>query len=136
KREMTVTNQPDHGTNPEFEFVGGALALDFVNTGSARLDGPFKEKLAAYTDLVRFAREAEGLDGSSALVLGSMAAADPSEADRVLADARALREAIYRVFSARVRGESPSSADLELISRRNAEAVAHRRLSAGSDGFQ
>ena len=130
-----VNHQPDHGNDPGFEFVGGALALDFVNTGSARLEGPFKERLGTYGDLVRFAREAKELDGSGALVLGSKAAADPKEADRVLANARALREAIYRVFSARTRGESASSTDLELISRRNAEAVAHRRLSADADGF-
>src|SRR5262249_42508166 len=131
-----VTEQPDHHTSADFEFVGGALALDFVNTGSARLEGPFKERLAEYGDLVRFARDAEELDASGALVLGSLAAADPQKADEVLSDGRALREAIYRVFSARSRGESISAADLELISRRNAEAVAHRRLSADSNGCQ
>ena len=76
-----VNNHPDHGTQPGFEFVGGALALDFVNTGSKRLDGPFRDRLGAYGDLVRFAREAKELDGSGALVLGSRAAADP-EANR------------------------------------------------------
>jgi predicted RNA-binding Zn ribbon-like protein len=116
--------------------VGGALALDFVNTASQRVEGPFKEKLHGYFDLVRFAADAGAIAGPTLLVLEHMATADPGAADRVVADARALREAIYRVFSARAGGAPVDPADLQLISRGNAEAVAHRRLSSAPEGFR
>ena len=38
----------------DMDLVGGAIALDFVNTGSHRASPPFKEKLRAYDDLVTF----------------------------------------------------------------------------------
>ncbi len=131
-----VIATPDHDLEPGFGFVGGALSLDFVNTASARVEAPFKEKLFGYADLLRFAREAGAVDGPGALVLEQMAAGDPSGADAVVAAARELREAIYRVFSARGRGEPAATSDLQLISRAHAEAVAHRRLHASDDGFE
>lgn len=130
-----MVTEPDHHLQPDFSFVGGAPALDFVNTGSARVEGPFKEKLFEYADLIRFAREGNLVDSTGASALERMALTDPATAASVLAEARALREAIYRVFSARGRGEPALPGDLELISHHNAEATAHRRLSASADGF-
>ena len=132
---MVVNEQPDHGTQPGFGFVGGVLALDFVNTGSQRVVGPFKEKLSDYGELVRFAEEAAAIDRPEGQTLRAMAGADASSAAEVVADARELREAIYRTFSARGRGESANAADLDIISRHYAQAVRHQRLANTQDGF-
>src|SRR5262245_26031961 len=103
---MMVNHEPEHGAQPGFGFVGGVLALDFVNTASQRVGGPFKEKLVDYEELVRFAVEAEAIDGNDGQVLRAIADANAIGATSVVDDARELREAIYRTFSARGRGES------------------------------
>jgi predicted RNA-binding Zn ribbon-like protein len=132
---MVVKEQPDHGTS-DFGFVGGVLALDFVNTGSHRVVGPFKERLDDYGELVRFAEEAVAIDQAEGEVLRSMANADAHEAADVVGAARELREAIYRAFSARGRGENANAGDLEVISRHYADAVRHQHLANTPDGFQ
>ena len=133
---MVVNEQSDHGAQPGFGFVGGALALDFVNTASQRVDGPFKEKLVDYSELVRFAEEADAIDESGGQVLLGLAGTNARRATAVVEDARKLREAIYRTFSALGRGDEADAADLETISRHYADAVAHQRLANTADGIQ
>ena len=132
---MTVNEQGEH-THPEFGFVGGVLALDFVNTASQRVVGPFKEKLVDYAELVRFAEEADAIDEGDGQVLLGMADANARAATRVVDDARELREAIYGAFSARSRGEDANAKDLGIISKHYADAVAHQRLANTPEGFQ
>ena len=133
---MVVNEQSDHGAQPGFGFVGGALALDFVNTASQRVGGPFKEKLIDYAALVRFVEEADAIDGSDGQVLLGIAGKNARAATAVVEDARELREAIYRTFSAQGRGVEADAADLDTISKHYANAVAHQRLANTPDGFQ
>lgn len=117
-----------------FEMVGGRTCLDFVNTGSQRRIGPFVEKLESYDDLVSWAVQAEQLSEAEAAHLREKAAADPAGAARVVERGRALREAIYRVFTAQAAGDTPGAGDLALISEEHARAASHRVLTPGSVG--
>lgn len=119
----------------EMDIVGGEPCLDLVNTGAGRRVGPFREKLQAYGDLVTWAERTSGLDPQVGAELRRQAAGDAARAERVLSDARALREAIYRVFTAESRGESVTPADLATISDAAGRAAVHRRLIATADGF-
>ena len=122
-----------HSSVHDFDLIGGAVCLDFVNTGSARTEGPFKERLHDYDDLLIWAERAGVISSAESGALGEFAAAKPTEAGRVLERARHLREAIYRVFSGQARGVSPLSADLALLSAEQAAAAANRVLTV-NDG--
>lgn len=110
------------------ELVGGDLAFDLVNTGSARSGGPFRERLITYADLVRWGERVGLLGTNRAATLRAEAAARPGEASAALDRIRSLRETIYRVFSAIAAGTPPDSADIRDIQAGAAEGAAHREI--------
>lgn len=111
-----------------FEFQGGQLALDFINTASARTVGPLKDRLGSYDDLVAWAAAAHALPDCVPADLLKAAAQHPRIAARTLDDARALREALYRVFKAFAAGASAPAADMALLNAGFRRANAHRTL--------
>ena len=117
-----------------FDMVGGAVCLDFVNTGSKRRQGPFEDKLTSYDDLVGWAAQAEQLSADKAERLRARALREPKDAQRALERGRALREAVYRVFSTRWHEQEVAQADLALISEEYARATSHRTLARAGDG--
>src|SRR5688500_4122836 len=121
--------QETHSIVHDFDLIGGAICLDFVNTGSARREGPFKDRLRAYDDLVSWAESAGAIAPDEVAGLRQLAASTPDRAVTVLERGRTLREAVYRLFSALARGEQPPASDLELLSREQARASAHRQLT-------
>ena len=119
----------------EMDLIGGEACLDLVNTGAGRRVGPFREKLRTYGDLVTWAERLDLIDAGRGDVLRGLAKRRPDEAARVLEEARTLREAVYRVFTASTRGESAAPDDLTRIGEAAASAAANRRLVATADGF-
>ena len=115
-------------------MVGGRTCLDFANTASQRRVGPFKEKLESYDDLLNWAVQAEQLSESEADDLRRKAAADPAGAAEVLERGRALREAIYRVFTRRSEGGELPPEDLKRISEEYGRAAVNRVLTPSNVG--
>jgi len=118
-----------------FEISGGAACLDFTNTLSDRPQQAI-ERLPTYADLASWGRQAGVLDAAQAKALAADAGERPAAAVRVLARAVALREALYRLFSALAAGRAPEDG---AVARLNAElpaALARRRLAPRDDvGF-
>jgi predicted RNA-binding Zn ribbon-like protein len=103
---------------PAFQFVGGSLALDFVNTVGDRLH--------------RATRHDYFLSASDAadwLVAAGLAAAPPRLSASAFQRLVALRELVYRLGSARASGRAPRPADLDALSRVAALARSRQRLS-------
>lgn len=116
-------------------FVGGELCFDFTNTASNRQMGPLRDRLQHYDDLLVWSRRAGVLSDEQADALGVEAAKRPADAARMLERARALRESIYRVFSARAAGADPAVEDVEGLNEALAEAGRLRRVVRGSSGW-
>lgn len=95
--------------------VGGATALDFVNTVGWRLAEAAEERLLSYGDLLAWTKGVGAIDAARTRRLAARAKADPRRAERVLAEARLLREALFRSFRARSQGKAPAKSDLDLI---------------------
>lgn len=115
----------------KFEFVGGQLALDFVNTASRRDVGPLNERLQTYGDLVDWADEARALPDEVPGELRKAAAQHPAAAEKVLGEARTLREALYRIFRAFSTGNDIRTAtpeDMALLNAVFRRANEHRTL--------
>jgi predicted RNA-binding Zn ribbon-like protein len=95
---------------------------------------PWVDRLKGYADLLAWSSAAGTLSaGPSAL--GRAARARPAEAEAALERARELREALYRIFAARIEGTKPARNDLARLNRELARAQAHLGLEPQGDGF-
>jgi len=94
---------------PRLKPIGGALCLDFANTTGLRLDPRGEEALRDYEDLVAWAEHARAADAEERRSLLRAARAEPERSRAAHRRAIALREAIYRIFSAAADHQSSSS---------------------------
>jgi len=122
---------PDHGV----EFVGGALALDFTNTVGGTHTEPTHDHIRGFDDLVRFLLLARNVSEADARRLITRAQRQPAEARKVVERAVALREAIWRVFSAVANDETPTAEDVALLRKEALRAASRAELAvAGGHG--
>jgi len=122
---------------PEFDLSGGILCLDFANTVSKRkVPGRTHDDLPAYSDLIRFAKQARVISPQYARDLLVAGLAEPRKTAQVLQRAVVLREAIYRVFSAIAGLRAAASADVKLIEEFAAEAMKHRHLVTAGRNYR
>lgn len=124
------------------KHVGGHPALDFVNTVYRWIgEGPQREYLRDYADLLRWSRDAQVLDANEFRALARGAAAAPPAAARVHHDALLLRRAIHDVFQAGIAGRVPDESQMRVLQvwhqralrRRNVQADRQGRLTYGWD---
>lgn len=115
--------------------TGGALCLEFTNTTSARRTDTPSEHLHSYADLLAWAQGQKILTSELAVRLAGESERHPQAAADALQRALALREALYRIFTAHADGLPPAAPDLQLLNTTLAEAMPHRRLTVGADGF-
>jgi predicted RNA-binding Zn ribbon-like protein len=105
-----------------FKFLGGHVALDFINTVGGRTHTTparysiDRERLEGVDDLHTWATEA----GMAVKARGSKA---------LLERAIAFRETLYRLFKAVAEERRPDPKDVELLNRELASARAHERLT-------
>jgi predicted RNA-binding Zn ribbon-like protein len=116
-------------------LLGGELCLDFANTVEPRLGNHRSDYLANYEDLVRWARHAGSLSEEEAQRLLLEAEDKLSEATAAWERAVALRETVYRVFSAVARGDQPEASDLEALTAAHREALAQYSVVPTASGF-
>jgi predicted RNA-binding Zn ribbon-like protein len=118
----------------QFDFSGGNLSLDFVNTLGDRPRAA-EEHLAGWRDLVAWAEQAGVVSRRGAAAIRS------SGQDRVDAMARAfaravrLRETLYRIFHAQAAGEPPPRTDLAALNDALAAALGHARVEPRGSEF-
>jgi len=107
----------------------GPLCLSLANTRNWRNAAAPLEHLNAYPDLLRWGERQQLLDAGEALRLTALATSRPRQARAELAATVALREAVYRVFSARAHGRAPPRDDLALFGAGFNDAVGQLELS-------
>lgn len=110
-------------------LLGEPLCLEFSNTASLHEhDGERGDRLLAYEDLVAWSRRVGTLDAGAAESLLAEARRRPGEAERIFAEATALRESIFRLMRAAEDGARLPAADLERLTDWAARALSHRVL--------
>jgi predicted RNA-binding Zn ribbon-like protein len=112
------------------KLLGGHAALDFANTVDSRGTRYGPDVLRCYGDLLDWAVRLKLLDAAEAAELRALPA---RQGEAALARAKALREAIYRIFAA-PSGADP--ADLERLQQAVRAAQASRRLVPGDDSYR
>jgi predicted RNA-binding Zn ribbon-like protein len=118
-------------TEYRYELSGGRACLDFVNTVSGDRAGRPTERMASYADLLAWSRQAGTIDDGHAKRLLAEARRRPDAAEAAHREAIALREALYRTFTALAGGEEAPADDLARVSDHLARALAHRRIVRG-----
>jgi predicted RNA-binding Zn ribbon-like protein len=102
--------------------------MAFVNTLSGRSTPSPAEKLRSYASLVEWARGAGVIGAAAAADLRRGAEAHPREADRALAEARALRECLHALFLAVAEQRAPAPPLLASLSEHLGAGYAQARL--------
>lgn len=120
----------------QFAFNAGRLCLDFVNTVRFRPSSDRHDLIDTYDDLLAWARQATILTPEESAALGATARQGPRTAADALAQARALRESMYAVFSARAAGLPAPAVDLQTLNRSIGRAMAHGGLTASDPRFE
>jgi predicted RNA-binding Zn ribbon-like protein len=121
---------------PRFELIAGPVCLDFVNTLDDRFTNEPKELLKSYIDLARFAEDTQILHTEDVDRLFALSQEHPQPAQRALADAIEMREAMYQVFSAIVHKKSVPSSALRTLNQHIQGAAQHSQLVPGNDQFE
>ena len=120
-----------------FELNAGRLCLDFTNTVRAR---PLSEKvdlIRSYEDLLSWARQATILTPGETAALGETARQQTRAATDALAQALALREGLYGIFSARAAGLPAPASDLHTVNKAIGKAMTRAGLSPSvAGGFE
>ena len=118
-----------------FKLRGGVACLDFVNTVGSRLTERTSEYLRSYEDLLDWSRQAGLLALEEAEGLFRQAALDPEGARETLSRALVLREAIHRLISAHIAGESRDENDLSALNRELSIALSHLRVMSADGAY-
>jgi predicted RNA-binding Zn ribbon-like protein len=102
-------------TIDDISLLGGHPALDFVNTVDSRgvLWGP--DFLSSYDDLVAWARRLDVIDDKERDALLVTANRSRSDAEKELGQAKALREALCRLFLSEFDGSQIGANDLKVV---------------------
>lgn len=114
-----------HVPQPRFQFVGGSLALDFVNTVGDRLGRPRDtlrslEDVGTWASQARLLRRVRGLEASR-----------PRDLGRVIA----ARERLYGLLLASVKGRSAPSDGLAWLNDAVGACERRRRLVSSAGGL-
>ena len=111
-----------------FDFSGGNLALDFVNTVSNRPTAEPIERLTDYNHLVFFGLESNLYPMRSVDHLYMRAGQAPGVGKGALQKAIQFREALFAIFSAVVEHRAIPGNALQQLTLMLQEAMAHGRL--------
>lgn len=117
------------------KLLGGRPSLDFANTADWHASDQPVEFLTSYADLVAWSQHVGILTDDQAQRLFKEAARRPADATIALRQAIALREAIYRIFSAISHGRLPQAADLATLNAELSRAMAQSRIVSTAEGF-
>jgi len=119
-----------------FRCPGGALCLDFCNSGQEARSASGTECIASFTDLVDWLEAAAAVTGRQAASLRQAGAASPRAAAQVWGRAIKFREALFRVLNAKAGGGKVAREDLSDIEAEHARAVSFARLSWNGEAYR
>jgi predicted RNA-binding Zn ribbon-like protein len=131
--EISVATSPKE--SDRFEWVGGALPLDFTNTVTWLEEGTTSERLEAYSDLVAWAVRARVLSPRDAEALLGAAHRRPQKATRALERAHEVRSILHALFSDIAQAREPNRAHLAAFNGALAETLAKQRVASAGESF-
>jgi predicted RNA-binding Zn ribbon-like protein len=133
-----VTAQDRIRQKPLWETLrcpGGALCLDFCNSGEGLHNRESQEWLGDFADLIDWLEATGAIGAKQAKQLRSAGERAPKAAEEEWKRAIQFRDALGRVLLAKVVGKPAEAADLALIEAEYARTAAFARLAPTPQGF-
>ncbi len=118
-----------------FEYTGGHISLDFVDTVNGRTREVHEELLTDYDRLLQWSEESGTLPGKVVNQLRTLGKDSPGRAQTVLRNAIRLREALYDIFLAIAKGEPVPSPAIEILNKAIQHAAAHAQITHDEKRF-
>ncbi len=119
----------DHGTG------GGKLCLDFANTVDWHSSDKPEETLLGYSDLVEWSRRQGLITAGDAKSLNEKARRQSGLGESVMKEAVALRESIYKIFSANAHERTPDQRDLRVLNQHLSRGMSHTKITVDGGRF-
>ena len=121
----------------QFEFSGGALCLDFANTGpDLKAPETRAEKINNYAELLSWGVQSGELTIQDARKLHAAANHSAAKASAALRKARELRQTMYDAFRAIAAQRAPATADLDILNKYWRSASIHRSVAHAGGNFR
>lgn len=117
------------------KLSGGILCLDFINTVDCYGCPDLGEYLNTYDDLVAWSRHVGTITDNEAKKVSRRANNAPAEARSAHRHAIELREAIYRIFTIILEGQSPAQEDLAVFNDYLGDAMMRSQIVKTQDGY-
>ena len=117
------------------DLVGGDLALDFVNTVTARDTEP-SDFLDDYHALIRWARLTSRFVNKDLVELTNLARSEPEKAAAALGQCRRVREALCAVLYALIARREPQTENVAVMDYARKRAFDAARLNAFKLGLR
>jgi predicted RNA-binding Zn ribbon-like protein len=114
----------------------GRLCFEFANTADSHASAFPEEHLHTYGDLVAWAKNAGVLDAAAAVALLQEAQARPNAAEKAYKRAIALREALYRIFSAVAAQRGVAAEDVALLNQHLPDALRGAYVELGGESYR
>lgn len=111
------------------------MCLDFANTVHCYGCEDLGEYLNTYIDLIAWSRHVGTISDKEAETLSRRAVGHPAEAKSAHSRAIELREAIYRIFTIALEGQSPAKDDLAVFNNYLAETMMGSQIVRTQGGF-
>jgi predicted RNA-binding Zn ribbon-like protein len=128
-----MNNEAHHHDAPLVMTVREELCLDYANTRCWRGSEAPTETLHGFDDLLEWL--ARTADPAPLVATARAWARNATAVPELFAEAIAVREAIYGIFSGLASGEPIADRELAELNRALAEAPARRRIARGDDGY-
>lgn len=123
---MKATGRGALGTDLE-------LCLDFTDSVDWRTSNHAEERLVSYAKLLEWSKKHDILDAKQESELSRGTSSE--ESGRVLADARRLRESVYRIFSAIAHDRRADPKNLGVLNEYLARGLAHFRVAEDEEAY-
>jgi predicted RNA-binding Zn ribbon-like protein len=117
-----------HHTFAAHDLVGGNLAVDFVNTVTARDTTP-SDWVDDYNALLRWAGLTAAFTKKDLAKLAALAGGEPGQAAAAMRRARTLREVLCGVLYALIDGRSPTAEALGVLDEARIASVKAAKLT-------
>jgi predicted RNA-binding Zn ribbon-like protein len=118
-------------TIADIDFMGGNLALDFVNTVNSRVNQGSQDYLGTFDDLVTWHVITGLVSNTAAKRLLAAARTDSRLAADTFSSSVVLRESLYRIFHAVAHGQVPAQADVSILNDMLTKLRPHQHLQIG-----
>jgi predicted RNA-binding Zn ribbon-like protein len=112
------------------------LCLDFTDTVDWRTGEHPKDGLQTYADLVNWGQRKGILDARESRRLIRSASVQRATAEEVVEQARDLRDATYRIFSAAAHGRKTAIEDVKILNEYLGKAMAKMEVQVTDTGYK